>query len=412
MRILIVSQYYWPENFRINDLTSGLLEHGHSVTVLTGVPNYPKGKIFPEYKKNPCTYLNYKGAQIIRVPIVPRGSSSLQLLANYLSFVLSASTIGLFKLRYSRFDAVFVAQLSPVTICLPAVLYRHLYRVPVVSWVLDIWPDTLKAVGIVKSKRTLDLIGTLVSFIYNSTDLILAQSRSFIPLIKKYCKHPNIRYFPGWAESVFYDVYPFHTVSTNNQSSFNIVFAGNIGEAQDFPAVLDAAEELKSFPHIRWTIVGDGRMYNYVRHQIDMRELNSSVFLAGRHPLESMPYFFQRADALLVSLKDDPIFSYTIPGKLQAYLQAGRPVLAMLDGEGAELIRNNACGLTCPAGDSRALASLVLKLSQSSSEELAQMGTRAYKLAKTEFDRDRLIKQLDVWLHAVTDSQPPSPASN
>jgi colanic acid biosynthesis glycosyl transferase WcaI len=409
MRILIVTQYYWPENFRINDLTTGLIDRGHELTVLTGVPNYPSGSIFPEFRASPELFLNYKGAKIVRVPIVPRGRRRFQLVLNYLSFVITASTIGLFRLRKQHFDAVLVFEPSPVTVCLPAVLYRFLEKVPVTLWVLDLWPDTLEALGVVRSKWMLAIVGRLVSFIYNRTDLILGQSKRFLPHIQNYCKHKQIRYFPGWAESVFYDEHlQDHKMSTAD-SSFNVVFTGNVGESQDFPAILDAAEILKHDNKIRWVIVGDGRMYQWLKHEVEKRVLTDTVILEGRHPIEKIPYFFGQAHALLLSLKDEPIFSLTIPGKLQAYLKAGKPIIAMLNGEGADIVSSNKCGIACLAGDSEALASAVKRLSEMTVDERKMMGDKGLKLSDTDFDRTNLIDKLECWFQQMVDQQSLAP---
>ena len=190
---------------------------------------------------------------------------------------------------------------------------------------------------------------------------------------------------------------------------FNVIFTGNVGESQDFPAILDAAERLKHDQNIRWTIVGDGRMFQWVQDQVKKRGLVGHVLLEGRHPLEKMPFYFAQADALLVSLKDELIFSYTIPGKLQSYLKAGKPIVAMLNGEGADLVRMNSCGISCKAGDSAGLASAIMKLSQLSVEDRNTMGERGLTLSKTEFDRSRLIDQLEIWLQQLVDRKPLEP---
>jgi len=406
MQLLIVTQYYWPENFRINDLTTELVKRGHNVTVLTGFPNYPSGIVFQEFKSTPKEFLTHNGVKIVRVPIIPRGKRKIQLVFNYLSFIFTASTIGLFRLRKQNYDAIFVFEPSPVTVCLPAILYRYIKKVPLAFWVLDLWPDTLEALGIVRSRRILRLIGGMVSFIYNRNDLILGQSMSFLPNIKKYCNHNNIRYFPGWAESIFNDEMTKDQLIETKNNFFNIVFTGNIGESQDFPAILDAAERLKKDKKIRWIIVGDGRMFDWLKTEVKKRSLTDCVILTGSYPMEKMPFFFNQASALLVSLKDEPIFSYTIPGKLQAYLKAGKPILAMLNGEAAELIRMNKCGITCKASDSSALASAALRLKNLSDEDKDKMGKQSLVLSKTKFDRTIQINQLENWLQQLADQKP------
>ena len=403
MRLLVVSQYFWPENFRINDLVTELVRRGHQVTVLTGLPNYPDGKIFQEFCDDPSRYSHYEGAEVIRVPLMPREQGGVRLMLNYLTFAVSASVIGLWKLRARQFDAILAYEPSPITVGLPAAAMRAVKQAPLAFWVLDLWPETLQAIGVVRSRTLLQTVGKLVTFIYKRCDLILAQSRSFIPQIQKYAgNNSRVVYFPNWAESVF-DIQ--HAVPAAEVSltpgSFNVMFAGNIGDAQDFPAILAAAESLKSHAHIRWLIVGDGRMSGWVAEEIRRRHLQDCVYMLGRHPVERMPSFFKHANALLVSLKDEPIFSMTIPGKLQSYLASGIPVAAMLNGEGAEVVRSSRAGLTCPAGDHAGLAAAVLKLSQMTHEEHDAMGRNGRDASVREFDRDKLISQLEEWLETL-----------
>lgn len=400
MRILVVSQYFWPENFRVNDLVAEWMSRGHGVTVLTGLPNYPDGRVFAGFRADPLRFAEYAGAPVIRVPMLPRGEGGLQLALNYASFALSACLIGAWRLRGRKFDVIFVFEPSPVTVGLPAVLQRRLKRAPVAFWVLDQWPETLVAVGATRSKWVLSAVGRLVSFIYRRCDLLLAQSRSFIPQIRRYAgARPRVEYFPSWSDSTpaaghaapAPEVPPLPGV-------FTVLFAGNIGDAQDFPAILDAAERIKDRTDIRWIIVGDGRRAEWVASEARRRGLTERFILLGRFPLERMPSFFEIADALLVSLRPDPIFAMTIPGKVQSYLAAGRPLLGMLDGEGAELLERGGAGLVCRAGDSAGLAANVARLADTPADERAAMAARATELSANEFDRDRLMGRLDRWL--------------
>ena len=404
MRLLVVSQYFWPENFRINDLVAELVRRGHHVTVLTGLPNYPDGKVFKQFRSNPAHYSNYEGAEVVRVPLMPRGQGSLRLMLNYLTFAVSASIVGLWKLRGRQFDAIFTYQVSPVTVGLPAALMRAVKRAPMGLWVLDLWPETLQAVGVVRHPTGLQAVGKLVSFIYKRCDLILAQSKSFIPQIQKLAGNSaRVLYFPSWAEQVFDDteVEPAGEIPLIF-GSFNVMFAGNIGEAQDFPAVLAAAERLKAHTNIRWLIVGDGRTAGWVSDEIKRRNLQDCVLMLGRHPLERMPSFFKHANALLVSLKDEPIFSMTIPGKLQSYLAAGIPIVAMLNGEGAEVVKSSKSGLTCAAGDDEGLAAAVLNLSEMMDEERRIMGKNGLDVSSRVFDRSALMDRLEGWLEQLS----------
>jgi glycosyltransferase involved in cell wall biosynthesis len=401
LNLLVISQYFWPENFRINDLVQELVKRGHDVTVLTGRPNYPDGKIFADFKARPDEFAEYRGARLVRVPLIPRGSGrGLQLVLNYFSFAVCASLLGAWKLRKTPIDRIFVFEPSPITVGVPAAVLRWLRKVPVAFWVLDLWPETLEAIGAVKSRWLLRFTGVLVSWIYNRCDLILAQSKSFIPQIVRYCRYPHrIVYFASWAEAV-YDLSQVERAPEvpEQPGAFNIVFAGNIGEAQDFPAIVAAAEKLRDERAIRWIIVGDGRGAAWLREEIDRRKLQSTVLMVGRYPIERMPSFYRHADALLMSLKPDPIFSLTIPGKLQSYLAAGIPVLAMIDGEGARLINEAGAGLACSAGDSEGLARQAKKLALMTQGERQAMGRRGRDISIAEFDRNTQIGKLENWL--------------
>jgi colanic acid biosynthesis glycosyl transferase WcaI len=403
VRLLVVTQYFWPENFRINDLVDELVKRGHEITVLTGKPNYPDGVVFQKYQEDPHQFDTYAGARIIRVPMLARGRGSIRLALNYLSFALSATVFGLYRLRRYRFDAIFAYEPSPITVGIPAAVIRASKRAPLVFWVLDLWPETLLAIGVVRSRMLLDSIGILVSWIYRRCDLILAQSRSFIPQIARYADVDKIRYFPSWSEAIFEKHNgEFASEVPRQQGSFNVMFAGNIGDAQDFPAILAAAELLKGWPNIRWLIVGDGRLSGWVAGEIVRRGLQSSVMMFGRYPIERMPSFFKHADALLVSLKNEPIFGMTIPGKLQSYLAAGIPILAMLNGEGAEVIARVGAGYTCSAGDSEGLARAVLRMSALSSQVREKIGGKGLLATTEEFGRDKLICQLEQWLEKLS----------
>jgi glycosyltransferase involved in cell wall biosynthesis len=400
MRLLVVSQYFWPENFRINDLVAEMVVRGHDVTVLTGIPNYPEGVVNSEFRDNPLKFSNWCGARVVRAPILARGKSSWRLLLNYLSFFLSASLVGLWRLRGQHFDAVFVCQLSPVTSAIPGVLISAVKRAPMAMWVLDLWPESLTAVGVIRSKWLLAFVGGLVSFIYRHCDLILAQSNSFVDAIKlRTGNDKRVEFFPSWAET-FFSIEKVEAAPEVSfvKDSFNVMFAGNIGHAQDFPSILNAAEILREQPSIRWLIVGDGSASAWVVKEIERRGLAGKVIMLGRFPLERMPGFFCHADVLLVSLKDEPTFAMTIPGKVQSYLATGIPIVAMLDGEGAHVISKASAGMVCAAGDADGLAQLVLKLFCMTPQLRKEMGLRGKNLYMQEFDRKVLIDRLEHWL--------------
>jgi colanic acid biosynthesis glycosyl transferase WcaI len=408
LRILVVSQYFWPENFRVNDLVKEWVQRGHQVTVFTGIPNYPAGKVFDAYQAQPSAFTKYEGAEVVRVPMLPRGSGSLHLILNYLSFVVCSGIFGPWRLRGKPADVIFVFEPSPVTVGLPAIWFGKIKNAPVVFWALDLWPETLAAIGVVRSPRVLGWVGQLVRHIYNRCTLVLGQSRGFLGSIALYCDdRAKIRYFPSWAEDVFMDdIVKSAPEVPEWTDGFTVVFAGNIGEAQDMPAVLDAVEQLKGNASVRWIIVGDGRKSDWLHSEVVRRGLNKQVLLPGRFPMERMPSFYAHANALLVSLKRDPVFSMTIPGKVQSYLMAGIPLLGMLDGEGAAVIREAQAGLTCEAGDGVGLAKAVLALAAMPTTERMQMGLNGQNYAQQEFGRAQLMDRLEAILaEAVTISK-------
>jgi colanic acid biosynthesis glycosyl transferase WcaI len=408
MRLLVVSQYFWPEDFRVNDFVVGMRERGHEVTVLTGLPNYPGGKVFDAFQANPRDFDRFHdGVEVLRVPVIPRGDSKIGLMLNYLSFALTGMILGPWKLRRRAFDAIFVFQGSPITSALPAVVLRWIKRAPHLMWILDVWPDTLPAVGAIKNPRILSLVGLLVRFIYRNCYRILVQSRAFwTPVLRDGGTEAQLAYFPNWIEPTFRDgldgVAPAPEV-TARAGDFTIMFAGNIGESQDMSSVLDAAEAVRDLPNVRWLIVGDGRAADALRSGIAERGLQDRVILLGRHPTDRMPSFFAGADALLVSLRAEPIFAMTIPGKVQSYMAAGKPVLGMIDGEGGRVIEESGGGFAAPAGDGVALAEAVRRMAALSADDRAAMGARARDYAMREFDRERLFDDFVIWAREARD---------
>lgn len=417
MKILVVTHYFWPESFRINDLATHFANAGNEVTVLTGLPNYPEGHLNPDYKNDPHSFVQYGSVKVCRIPHVLRGSTKISLVLNYFSFLTSASILGAWKLRKTNFDVVFVFAVSPITVAIPAIMIGRLKRAPIFLWVQDLWPETLSAVGIVRSSRLLALVGGLVRWIYARCDHILIQSQAFASSIRKYSPEADqpgkMLYLPNWAEEVFGQVSQVtQNAVTRREGLFTVMFAGNIGEAQDFPALLDAAELLKSNDRIRWIIVGDGRMREWVSSEVTRRRLTDCFRLVGRFPMETMPDFFKCADALLVSLKANEIFSQTVPGKVQSYLASGKPVVGMLDGEARAVIEKSAGGKACGSGDSENLAKIIEELAKASPGELAQMGENGRQYYEQQFERGALFARLEGYFQAAIEGKPLSDASD
>lgn len=401
MHILIVTQYFWPENFQINNLAIDLKNQGHEVTVLTGIPNYPEGSYYPGYGWFDKNKESYHGITIKRVPVIPRGNGGgFRLALNYFSFAFFASILGPFKCR-GRCDVIFVFMPSPITVGLPARVLKKIKKAPILFWVQDLWPDTLVATGSIKSKNILKWIKKLTQSIYHSCDRILVQSKAFIASIEQLgeFKH-KLFYFPNAVEDFYRPISPCEGKSnaTNLPSGFKIMYGGNIGTAQSFETILQTAILLKDIKDIQWIIIGEGRQKNWLIDQIANQGIGHKFHFIQHQLPEMMPYYFSQADALLVSLKKEPVFSLTIPSKLQCYLASGKPIIASLDGEAARIIDEAGAGIASPAEDAHALAKNILILSKMELAERELMGQKGRLYAEQHFDRKRLVTQLESWM--------------
>lgn len=407
LNILVFSQYFWPENFRINDWCKGMVERGHSVTVLTGKPNYPSGHLDADYGVNPRAYDCYGDVTIIRVPMLTRGQSNWRLALNYASFALSSTIFGLWKLRGKRFDVSFVFGVSPITVALPAVLYRAKTKTPVVLWVLDLWPESLRAVGIIRSTKVLNVLAYGVAWLYRRSDYILGQSHAFVQDIKRLVpQHPQVHYASNWSDQPPHDLaIVFAPEITRDPEVFTILFSGNVGDAQDFPTILEAAQILQSVEHekprVRWVIVGAGRQLAWLKEQIAHRHLDDVVLALGGYPLARMTSFYQHADAFLVTLRADEFLSKTIPGKVQTYLEFGRPILGAINGETMKLVQQAQCGLVVDAGDARGLSNAAIKLAQLPVEKHEQMGRNSRACYQQYFERETVLNQFAQYLKSA-----------
>jgi len=396
MKILIVSQYFYPENFRINDFAFSLCSRGHEVTVLTGLPNYPKGKLFGDFEMLKTQRVN--GIKIIRVPLLPRFSSKgWQLFLNYLSFLLSSLIFAPFLLRSKNFDVVFTPNYSPATVGITGVILSKWKNTKMVLWIQDFWPESLQATGAINSEYILKIIGSMVRWIYKGSDLILLQSKAFKkPLLKLNIQKDKLIYFPNWAE----DLYSKQNLKKNSllseimpKDKFIVMFAGNLGKAQSLDTILKAADITKD-SKVHWVILGDGRDRKRFEEDVSKLQLKN-ISLLGSYPVEQMPSFFNYADALIVTLKSDPIFAATIPGKIQSYMLSGKPIIASLDGEGAKVIDESGCGMSVQAEDFEGLANSVFKMSIKSKKEREIMGQKAKEFYYDNFDREMLVDKFE-----------------
>lgn len=403
-RILIVSQYFWPEDFRINSVAKTLLDKGVEAEVLTGKPNYPRGEIYPGYRTWGCRQETYQGIDIYRIPLLARGSGGWHLTLNYLSFVISGLLFAPWLLRKKRFDAIFIYAPSPILQAIPAIFLGWLKGCPVVLWVQDLWPESLSATGHVRNRVALKLVEQVVRFIYRHTDLLLVQSHAFEAPVRTLAPTTPIVYYPNSVDDTFAQPADEPPVVEGLRDGFPVMFAGNIGTAQAVEVIVEAASLLKEHTDIHFVVLGEGSRWEWMRQEAQRRGLGN-LHLPGRFPVETMPGFMHKASVLLVTLADQEIFKATIPSKVQAYLAAGRPILACLNGEGADLVTGAGAGLAVPAENGRALADAVLELYRMPQEEREAMGARGRLYYAEHFAHDMLVDQLIGHLQSVCDQK-------
>ncbi|UCP00014.1 glycosyltransferase family 4 protein [Metapseudomonas lalkuanensis] len=399
MKILIVSQYFWPESFLINDFSRKLAERGHDVVIATGKPNYPDGDIYSGYKSEGVQREFYAGnVEVIRVPIRPRGKGgAFNLAVNYLSFVFSGLVNFPKILRGREFDFILVFAVSPITQVIPAIFLKWLKSAHLAVWVQDLWPESLSATGFVKRNLPLRLVGGMVRVIYSCCNTILVQSQAFFDSVRLYADSSKIVYFPNSIDpdSLLVERASIPAeLAEEIEDCFSVVFAGNIGSAQSIDTIVNAAFLLQDCQDLKIFVVGSGSRSGWVRAQKEALGLKNLV-IPGRFSMESMPHLFRISSALLVSLKRDRTFSLTIPSKVQAYLAAGRPIVASLDGEGARVVSESGAGVVSFAEDAVALAANIRHLYEMTPEEREHMGRLGRAYFAQNFDMnaqsDRLI---------------------
>ena len=400
-KVLICTNHFYPETFRVNDIAFHLAERGYDVTVLTAIPDYPKGHYQEGYGIFKRRIEKVRGVKVIRGFIIPRGNgNTFRIIINYLSFFLSSVVIALYLGLFRKFDRVFVHETSPVMIGVPAIIVKKLQKIPMLFWVLDLWPESMQAAGGVNSKCVLRLFEKLTKWIYRCSDKILISSQGYEESI---CSKGDFRdklfYFPNWADKALKSDVCYSLPLL--PQGFVVMFAGNMGEAQDFDHIMQAALLLSGHKDIHFVVLGNGRREQWTQQFINTHHLEPTVHLLGRHPVESMPLFFSKADIMLISLKDISIFNLTAPAKLQAYMSAGKPILAMMNGEGPRIIAEAGCGLSVSAGDSEALAQAVLHMAAMPHDDLEQMGLRGRVYLEQHFNIDKCLSHLEQLLFSA-----------
>lgn len=408
MKILVVSQYYWPESFRITELVSSLRNKGCEVTVLTGQPNYPEGQILPGYSATGIgKQVHADGYDILRVPLIPRGNArSIRLALNYLSFVLSASALGPWLLRGRKFDMIFVFGTSPILQAIPAIVLKPIKRAKLVIWVQDLWPQSLEVTGHVRNKAILQLVSGLVRWIYGRSDLLLGQSHAFTDALRPMAGNVPVKYHPNPADLSFADkteIPPPYRL----KPGFNIVVAGNMGSAQAPETLVEAARLLGRGSDIRIVLFGSGSRWDWVRAEAERLGLDNIEF-AGRFPPETIPSLLAQASAGMVLLGKGEILTQTIPSKIPTYMAAGLPIIGSIDGEGARVIAESGAGSATPAEDAPALAEAMRQMRSLPDDQRRAMGQAGATYCAANFAPDRLATNLIGHFNALLDNDKPS----
>lgn len=389
MKILVVCQYYYPEQFKINEICEELVTKGHHVTVLTGLPNYPEGYVLNEYRKNKKRKEIINGVNVIRSFEIGRKNSSIFLGLNYISYMLSASVKSVFMKK--DFDVIYVYQLSPVTMALPGVIVKKLTKTPIHLYCCDIWPESMKIIIKNEESLTFRIIKRLSKYLYTNCDSIAVTSKPFIDYFETVHSIPKerISYIPQHSDEIIIE-----EKTNNKDGTTNFMFMGNIGKVQDVDCILMAANEIKESSNFMVHFVGDGSYLEESKRIVRELGLDDIVIFHGRHPIESMPEFYKIADACLLTLKSDSLVGLTIPSKLQGYMSAGKPVIGAIDGAAQEVIKQSECGLCVDSGDYEGLANAMKDFVDNPSK-YKSAGINAEKYFRENFTREVYISSLE-----------------
>lgn len=396
MRILLVTQYFYPEVFKSNDLAFELAKRGHQVDALVGIPNYPNGKYFKGYGLLSKRHEVINGVNVYRCFQTPRGKGGWRLPINYFTYVISACINVLFYFAWKKkYDCIIGHEPSPIFQAYPALLLRKLRNVPFYYWIMDLWPDAMKSGGGVKSEKVLNFVDKLVKEIYCQTDKILITSKRFRePIEQKGNFKDKIVYFPNWSDDILsmsqeYDI-------PQLPDGFKIMIAGNLGKSQNLEAVTEVMLGLKDIPEVKWVFVGGGSCKEWLEQFIKDSGIEDRAICLGQYPFKAMPAFLKQADAMLVTLRAG--YSHleaVVPARLQSYMSAGKPVLAMIGCGGADIIEESKCGYAVPAGDSAALIKTIKEKVLINKAAFKQMGQNGRDYYEKNYRMDKCINNLE-----------------
>ena len=410
-RILVISQCFFPEQFRINDISEQWVKRGYDVTVVTAIPNYPQGKFYDGYVLNKKRTENYKGMKIIRLPIIPRGNNVIMLFLNYLSFVIS----GFFWSKFTKLDVdyVFNFETSPITQSLLGVWYSKRKKKPFYLYIQDLWPENVESVAGIKNKFILNLIGKMVDYIYSNSTKIFATSNSMVKVIEsRNVDESKLKYWPQYAEEFYKPVdkedvdieikNKIPPIGKNGKPNFNLIFTGNIGYAQGLDILPKVACILKKedlSKNIVFNIIGDGRFKSNLIDIVKKSDVESMFNFIERQPAQMIPQYMALSDVAVLTLQDNKVFSMTIPAKLQSYIACAMPIIASAQGETKNIIEEANCGICVDTGDEVAFSDAVKQMILFDKEKLRTLGNNGYEYSKKNFDRDLLLDEIDLYFN-------------
>lgn len=396
MRLLVISQYYYPEQFRINDICKELVKRGYEVTVLTGIPNYPEGKYYKGYGLIKKRKETHDGVQIIRIPIFPRGKKSIMLVLNYFSFVFS----GFFWSKFTRrkFDKVFIYEVSPITQAFPGIWYARRKKIQSCIYVMDLWPESIELATGINNKHIMKRIGKMVDKIYRKCDIILTSSENFIKAIAKR-GHPKekMMFWPQYAEDFYKPLnkedFP---ISDMDDNRFKIVFAGNIGYAQGLNILIDTAKILRerNVP-ITFYLIGNGRAKEELKQNVLGYALQDYIKFIDKKPAEEIPKYYANADMAFITLKKSIISDQILPAKLQSYFACGIPILGCADGEIKDVIEQSKAGFCIPSGDYESLAKKIEECCLLPKEIFDTLKANGRNYYTQNYEQNKLLNQFE-----------------
>ena len=397
--ILVISQYFYPENFRINDMCKEWVKRGYEVTVVTGIPNYPQGKFFDGYGLSKKRKEDYEGVHVIRLPILSRGKGSVRLALNYFSFVVSGFFWKLFT--KVKADKVFIFEVSPMTQALVGVWYAKRRKIPCSIYVTDLWPESVEIVLDLHNKLILGPIGKMVDYVYKNCDRIFTSSQTFIDKIaSRNVPKEKLEFWPQYAED-FYQKVEKKASEIPQDGELNLLFAGNLGYAQGLNILTEAAKILKDKNEfVRFNLVGNGRYEAVLKENIVKENVEEYFNFINRRPPEEIPEYMAASDVALIILSRSEIFAMTIPAKTQSCLACGIPIIVSADGEVQEVIKEANCGFGSDAEDVDGFVNNIIRMKNASLEERELFAKNALKYSKEKFAKKDLMDRMEDYFNA------------